>query len=344
MMPLQPLMNLAPMTHTYNRNRLVTNNTILWWKYFQTVFCWTPSLLKSFTFEHFKFIKLQFKNWVHSSMVEALCYKLESHEFNSWCHWSSIDLIFLHSGTGIDSVFNRNEYQESSWGYAWLACNLTTSPPSLSWLSRKFVSLNICEPCGPPQPITAIDLPLSYSSITPLFYTVIYFMCTKPSLPLTHKHVWCVFKTDLARKIWHGHVWNFLVADKILFCIGGWKGRGTYTFPNVDTHLIWVYFREWLYALALSSWCSLSLRRLHAIDISLCLSVCINIFTLNWHFQFPAFCLANCLRDNACFCYFTAVWFKCLITINLLLLFTTVPHFPDTCHYYDEEQFVLTWG
>jgi hypothetical protein len=34
----------------------------------------------------------------------------------------SIDIFFqLHYGLGVDSAFNRNEYQESSWGKGRLA-------------------------------------------------------------------------------------------------------------------------------------------------------------------------------------------------------------------------------
>ena len=52
---------------------------------------------------------------VVAQLVEALCYKLKGRGFDShWCHWNFSLAQFYqpHYGPGVDSAFNRNDYQE----------------------------------------------------------------------------------------------------------------------------------------------------------------------------------------------------------------------------------------
>ena len=52
---------------------------------------------------------------VVAQLAEAMRYKLEGRGFDSrWCHWNfSLRYFFRpHYSPGVDSAFNRNEYQE----------------------------------------------------------------------------------------------------------------------------------------------------------------------------------------------------------------------------------------
>ena len=53
-------------------------------------------------------------------MVKVLCYKSEGRRFDpSWCQWIfffDIKSFRSHYGSGVDSAFNRNEYQEHFLG------------------------------------------------------------------------------------------------------------------------------------------------------------------------------------------------------------------------------------
>jgi hypothetical protein len=55
-----------------------------------------------------------------------------------------------HYGLGVDSAYNRNEYQESSWNEADRRLLLTTSPPPVF---RKHESLYISQTYGPTRPV-----------------------------------------------------------------------------------------------------------------------------------------------------------------------------------------------
>ena len=58
--------------------------------------------------------------WFGNILVKVLCYKSEGRWFDpNWCHWAlfiDIKPFRSHYGPGVDSVYNRNEYQEHLLG------------------------------------------------------------------------------------------------------------------------------------------------------------------------------------------------------------------------------------
>jgi hypothetical protein len=67
-----------------------------------------------------------------------------------------------HFGPGVEQASNRNEYQKSSWGvkYSWRI--RLTSPPTVSWLSRKCGIFDASQPYRPPWPVTGVPFLFYY--------------------------------------------------------------------------------------------------------------------------------------------------------------------------------------
>jgi hypothetical protein len=89
-----------------------------------------------------------------AQLVEALRYKLEGRGFSfRWCQWNFSFTYFFrpHYGPGVDSVSNRNEYQEYFLGGKGGRCiGLTTLPSSCAecleiWEPQTPGTLRVCQ-------------------------------------------------------------------------------------------------------------------------------------------------------------------------------------------------------
>ena len=148
-----------------------------------------------------------------AQLVEALRYKSEGSGFDSrWCHWNfTFALSFRpHYGPGVDSVSNRNEYQEYFLGVK-AASAQGSQPYHLHMpIFLKSGSLKLLEPSGPVQACNGIALlcHVKYVDSFLVFWTNIALLttlcgkthCHETNATLSAKHLALINVTVTSKK------------------------------------------------------------------------------------------------------------------------------------------------